>query len=105
MRVRRAEIPGPGTLRRDRPPVNPDRPGTAFAIESPATSVPDARPGQSRPPARRRVIMADTTVKKIDSAHSPHGAMGQKYLVSGKVMAMRLWEDREPGEPKPAHRR
>ena len=45
--------------------------------------------------------MADTTVKKIDSAHSPIGDMGQKYLASGKSLSMRLWEEQPPGEPKP----
>lgn len=44
--------------------------------------------------------MADTTVTKIDSQHSPRGAMGQKYLASGKKMAMRLWENEPPSEPK-----
>ena len=46
--------------------------------------------------------MAETTVTKIDSRHSPRGAMGQKYLASGKKLAMRLWENEEPsdaGEP------
>ena len=43
--------------------------------------------------------MADTTVQKIDSRESPVGAMGQKYLASGKRVAMRLWQDEEPGEP------
>jgi mannose-6-phosphate isomerase-like protein (cupin superfamily) len=33
----------------------------------------------------------DTTVKKIDSAHSPHGRMGELHLASGKAVAMRLW--------------
>jgi len=45
--------------------------------------------------------MTDTTVTKIDSAHSPHGQMGQKYLASGKNIAMRLWENEPPGEAKP----
>ncbi|MEB3830257.1 cupin domain-containing protein [Phormidium sp. CCY1219] len=44
--------------------------------------------------------MADTTIKKVDSAHSPHGEMGQKYLAAGKSLSMRLWEE-EPGESKP----
>lgn len=43
--------------------------------------------------------MADTTVKKVDADHSPKGEMGQKYLVSGKRLAMRLWEE-QPGENK-----
>ncbi|MFL5577013.1 MAG: cupin domain-containing protein [Gemmatimonadaceae bacterium] len=46
--------------------------------------------------------MSDTSVTKVDSSHSPHGQMGQKYLASGVHVAMRLWENTEPGEPKPA---
>jgi quercetin dioxygenase-like cupin family protein len=49
--------------------------------------------------------MADTTVKKLDSEHSPHGPQGQKYLASGVGVAMRLWEDEEPGAEKPRVRR
>ena len=48
--------------------------------------------------------MADSTVTKVDSTHSPHGAMGQKYLASGVHVAMRLWEE-EPDEGKTASRR
>ena len=44
--------------------------------------------------------MGDTTITKIDSRHSPHGAMGQKYLASGKRMAMRMWENEEPSDAK-----
>lgn len=44
--------------------------------------------------------MADTTVTKVDSQHSPHGAMGQKYLASGKKLAMRLWENEQPADAK-----
>jgi quercetin dioxygenase-like cupin family protein len=39
--------------------------------------------------------MADTTVTKVNSRHSPRGAMGQRYLASGKSVAMRLWEAEE----------
>ncbi|MFW5886926.1 MAG: cupin domain-containing protein [Bacteroidota bacterium] len=49
--------------------------------------------------------MTDTTVKKIDAEHSPRGAEGQKYLASGKTLAMRLWEDEQPGEEKPSSKR
>lgn len=46
--------------------------------------------------------MSDTTVTKIDSVHSPRGEMGQKYLASGKSIAMRLWEETPaPDNPKP----
>lgn len=31
--------------------------------------------------------------------------MGQTYLVSGKSLAMRLWQDEEPGVDKPPRRR
>lgn len=44
--------------------------------------------------------MADTTITKIDSAHSPHGAEGEKYLASGVHVAMRLWENEQPAEAK-----
>lgn len=46
--------------------------------------------------------MADTTIIKIDSSKSPVGEMGQKYLASGKSLAMRLWENEQPDEPKEA---
>jgi quercetin dioxygenase-like cupin family protein len=49
--------------------------------------------------------MADTSIKKVDSRYSPRGEMGQKYLVSGKHVSMRLWEWEQPGEPKPPSRR
>lgn len=44
--------------------------------------------------------MSDTTVIKVSSQHSPHGAQGQKYLASGKNLAMRMWENEPPGEAK-----
>lgn len=46
--------------------------------------------------------MADTTVMKVNSNYSPKGELGQKYLASGKTVSMRLWEDEQPDEPKPA---
>jgi len=46
--------------------------------------------------------MGDTTVIKVSSAHSPTGEMGQKYLASGKNVAMRMWENEQPAEPKAA---
>jgi quercetin dioxygenase-like cupin family protein len=36
--------------------------------------------------------MADTTVTKVDSSHSPHGRLGQTYLASGKRVSLRLWD-------------
>lgn len=44
--------------------------------------------------------MEDTTIKKIDSRHSPTGEMGQKYLASGVSIAMRLWEKMDPDKAK-----
>ncbi|MFB2893076.1 cupin domain-containing protein [Aerosakkonemataceae cyanobacterium BLCC-F50] len=49
--------------------------------------------------------MPDTSVKKVDSAYSPKGEMGQKYLASGKSLAMRLWEDEQPSDAKPEAQR
>lgn len=49
--------------------------------------------------------MTDTTLTKIDSRHSPRGDMGQKYLASGISIAMRLWEEEEPGEQGPLQSR
>ena len=49
--------------------------------------------------------MPDTTVTKVDSAHSPKGDMGQVYLASGKGVSMRLWRDEPPAEPMGAHAR
>ena len=46
--------------------------------------------------------MADTSITKVNAAHSPHGTMGQKYLAAGVHLGMRLWEGEKPGEPKPA---
>ena len=40
--------------------------------------------------------MTDTTIKKVEAGSSPKGEMGQKYLVAGKRVSMRLWID-EPG--------
>jgi quercetin dioxygenase-like cupin family protein len=49
--------------------------------------------------------MSDTTVTKVDSRYSPHGAMGQKYLASGVHVAMRLWEEEPTSEEKTESRR
>jgi len=49
--------------------------------------------------------MADTSIIKVASAHSPVGDIGQKYLASGVRVSMRLWENEMPGEPGEPHRR
>ena len=46
--------------------------------------------------------MGDTSVTRVESTHSPRGGQGQKYLAAGVHVAMRLWEDEQPGGPKPA---
>lgn len=43
----------------------------------------------------------DTSVKKVNSEHSPRGEMGQKYLADGKSVSMRLWDGEEPTDRKP----
>ena len=49
--------------------------------------------------------MADTTVTKVDSKHSPHGPDGQKYLASSVHVGMRLWDELPAHDLKPATRR
>lgn len=49
--------------------------------------------------------MSDTTIIKVSSQTSPKGEMGQKYLAVGKKLSMRLWEEEQPGEPKPERSR
>ena len=45
--------------------------------------------------------MSDTSVTKVSSEFSPEGQLGQKYLASGVHLAMRLWKDEPPAEPRP----
>jgi quercetin dioxygenase-like cupin family protein len=52
----------------------------------------------------RRAAVNDTTVKKIQSATSPVGEGGQKYLASGKHASMRLWQDEAPTRSKTPHK-
>jgi quercetin dioxygenase-like cupin family protein len=49
--------------------------------------------------------MANTSITKVSSGSAPRGAMGQRYLAAGISTAMRLWEDEQPGEDKPAEAR
>lgn len=48
--------------------------------------------------------MSDTTIKKIDSTHSPTGPAGQKYLASGVGISMRIWEDEPTDKDEAPHR-
>jgi quercetin dioxygenase-like cupin family protein len=49
--------------------------------------------------------MVDKSITKVNSRHSPHGEMGQKYLASGVTVSMRIWEDEQPAEIKPLSKR
>lgn len=49
--------------------------------------------------------MSDTTIKKIDSTHSPTGAMGQIYLASGVGVALRMWQAAQPEQEMDLHSR
>jgi quercetin dioxygenase-like cupin family protein len=49
--------------------------------------------------------MGDTTVTKVNSAYSPRGQAGQKYLASGKHVAMRIWDQEPPQGEKTATQR
>jgi len=42
-----------------------------------------------------------STVNKVNVATASQGAMGQKYLVSGSQVAMRLWQNEQPADAKP----
>jgi hypothetical protein len=44
----------------------------------------------------REKTATDSTIKKVEAGSSPRGDMGQKYLVAGKKVSMRLWTH-EPG--------
>ena len=48
--------------------------------------------------------MPDTTIKKVEAGSSPKGEMGQKYLVAGKRVSMRLWIDEPGGNSRPQPR-
>ncbi len=49
--------------------------------------------------------MTDTTIKKVESDSAPKGEMGQKYLVAGKHVSMRLWTKEPGGTHKPPTKR
>ena len=47
--------------------------------------------------------MADTSIKKIDSNHSPEMNNGEKFLASGIAVSMRMWDDEQPNDNKEPH--
>lgn len=63
-----------------------------FSEQSPDTTTKAAR--EAAPPD------GDTSIKKVNSQYSPRGKYGQKYLVSGVSLSMRLWENEQPGRAK-----
>ena len=52
-----------------------------------------------------REASVDTTVKKISAAHSPSDEQGQRYLASGKSLALRLWDAEQPTRRQRPRRR
>lgn len=49
--------------------------------------------------------MSDETVKKVDASAAPTGELGQEYLVSGTRVALRRWNDQQPGGDTTPHTR
>jgi len=49
------------------------------------------------------MIMSDTSIKKIDSNHSPEMGNGEKFLASGITVSMRMWDDEQPNDNKELH--
>ena len=45
--------------------------------------------------------MSNIKITTVNSSTAPQGKMGQKYLAAGASVAMRLWQNEQPGEPKP----
>jgi quercetin dioxygenase-like cupin family protein len=45
--------------------------------------------------------MSERNVDKARDERASQGQMGQRYLASGESLSMRLWENEQPGEPKP----
>ena len=43
----------------------------------------------------------EKNVDKVRDERASRGEMGQSYLASGESVSMRLWENEQPGEPKP----
>jgi quercetin dioxygenase-like cupin family protein len=41
----------------------------------------------------------------LNAATAPAGAQGEKKLAAGQHVALRLWEDEQPAEPKPLSNR
>lgn len=81
-----------------RPALDLDEGRVVLKEPSPTTS-----PTRSSPAPH--AAAADTSVTKVNARYSPHGKQGQKYLAAGVKLSMRLWEEEQPGRPKPQTRR
>jgi quercetin dioxygenase-like cupin family protein len=46
-------------------------------------------------------VSEEHNVGKVSDEQSSQGRMGQRYLASGEAVSMRMWENEQPGEPKP----
>jgi quercetin dioxygenase-like cupin family protein len=46
-------------------------------------------------------VSEEHNVEKVRDEESSQGGMGQRYLASGESVSMRMWENEQPGEPKP----
>jgi quercetin dioxygenase-like cupin family protein len=46
-------------------------------------------------------VSEEHDVDKVSDEQSSQGRMGQRYLASGESVSMRLWENEQPGDPKP----
>ncbi|MCB1883498.1 MAG: cupin domain-containing protein [Geminicoccaceae bacterium] len=49
--------------------------------------------------------MSGTSLKKVQATTAPEGEMGQRYLASGKSVAMRMWRREAAGEADETHTR
>ena len=45
------------------------------------------------------------SVSNANASNAPHGEQGEKKLAAGHHVSLRLWEDEQPSEPKPATNR
>ena len=71
-----------------------------FQEQSPDLTTPAAKSTRSTTESETTPATGDTSIKKVNSKYSPRGKHGQKYLVSGVSLSMRLWQDEQPGQAK-----
>jgi len=71
-----------------------------FHTQSPNTTTKGTKTTPSNTDRKTALADGDTSIKKVNSQYSPRGKYGQKYLVSGVSLSMRLWENEQPGRAK-----